>query len=324
MNKMPLVTVLVPSYNHSKYIKKRIETIINQTYKNIELFVIDDSSSDDTDRILKEILASYSFRYFCNKKNSGTPFSSWEKLLKIANGKYIWICESDDYAAPNFLETGIKTLEKEEQRVLFYCNSYVIDEKDTIIDHTKSYFHDIWKESRWDSTFVSNGIDELVGYQIRGQVVPNMSSAIINASAFKKAYRSVLKRFHLTGDWLFIGYLLKYGKVVFCKKTLNFYRKHDITSRNRVKSARSQAEFIVTKYLLYKGSKVKKSNFTNIIRSDAIRFLYEPATCFSVCREISSISIKYLISIASLLFYSLLFNKHYLKAFIERYRHANL
>ena len=76
----PLVTVLVPSYWHGNYLKERIDSILNQSFSDYELIVIDDFSMDHSDAVLSELCDEHGFRYIRNKKNSGTPFSAWEKI----------------------------------------------------------------------------------------------------------------------------------------------------------------------------------------------------------------------------------------------------
>lgn len=314
----PKVTVLVPSYNHACYLTKRIESIMAQTYDNYELIIIDDCSSDDSAAIITSLQNIYSFRYIANENNSGTPFAAWERILHIANGDYVWICESDDYADPNFLECAVEAITRTPGNVIAYCDSWIIDENDHQVDHTDAYFHDIWKESRWDQSFIQNGYDELNHFQLRGQTVPNMSSMLIATTAFKKAFRPFMKKLKLTGDWLFVGLLMKYGQVVYFKKTLSYYRRHENTTRVRVQSARSQAEFILTKYFLFLETKKPVSEFASVMSNDAVRFLYEPAGFKEVVMTMIKISFLHTLCAGIYLGLSLLINLDYLKKFYNR------
>jgi len=318
----PKVTVLVPSYNHGRYIRERIESIVNQNYTNIELIVIDDRSDDDSHEIISKLQEKYKFQYFRNHWNSGTPFSAWERICTLASGEYIWICESDDVAEASFLETAVASFVAEPDAVIFYCSSLIINEASETIGHTDSYFHDIWKETRWDSDFVADGLDELLKFQLRGQTVPNMSSALFATNAFKAAFTPFLMHLQLTGDWLFVGDVLKRGKVVFKHKALNRFRKHEVTSRVRVKSARSQAEFILTKYRLFHGSGQPATAFARLMGSDVIRFLYEPASLLDVGKALLQVSWLYSIKAGGLLLVSTARNAAYVSKFKDRYRHA--
>lgn len=318
----PKVTVLVPSYNHGGFIRQRIESILDQTYKNIELVVIDDKSKDNSDEVISNLQASHGFRYIRNEKNSGTPFAAWERILELATGDYIWICESDDFAEPDFLATAVNALETSKGAVLFYCNSWVVDATGARVDHTETYFRDVWKESRWESDFSVDGDQELLGFQLRGQIVPNMSSALISAKAFRAAYSPFLKKLKLTGDWLFIGDVLRQGRVVFSRRALSNFRRHEETARIRVKSAFSQAEFVLTKYRLFRGTKQPAREFAPLMSTDIVRFLYEPAKLSDVLRALLKISWISTLQCAALLAVSVLMNRSYLNKFFERYKHA--
>lgn len=318
----PKVTALVPSYNHGGFIRQRIESILGQTYKNVELIVIDDCSKDNSDEIITGLQARHGFRYIRNAKNSGTPFAAWESVLPLARGDYIWVCESDDFAEPDFLETAVNALEADKDAVLFYCNSRVVDATGARVDHTGTFFREIWKESRWESDFSADGRQELLGFQLRGQTVPNMSSALISANAFRAAYTPFLKRLKLTGDWLFIGNVLHHGRVVFSKRTLSNFRRHEETARVRVKSALSQAEFILTKYLLFRRTQRPVREFAHLMSTDVVRFLYEPARVGEVLKALLAVSWTSTLRCATLFAASVLMNRSYVNKFFERYKHA--
>jgi hypothetical protein len=207
-----------------------------------------------------------------------------------------------------------------EGAVMAYCDSWIVNEQDRKIDHTDTYFHEIWREIRWDQGFVNAGADELRNYQLRGQTIPNMSSALFNMNVFKKAYNPFLKKFRLTGDWLFVGWVLQHGSAVYCKQVLSNFRKHEFTARERVKSARSQAEYIVTKYLLFRASRRDWREFSAIMSTDAIRFLYEPAGLFDLLRELLSISFLKTVQCGGLFAASLAMNGHLVRKFWQRYK----
>jgi glycosyltransferase involved in cell wall biosynthesis len=320
----PSVTVLVPSYNHGIYLRERIESIYAQTYQSFELYVIDDCSQDNSDQVISQLQSEYGFTYIRNELNSGTPFASWERICTLAKGKYIWVCESDDVAEPSFLEIAIGRMEANPKAVLFYANSDVIDEDSKVIGNTESYFQDVWKEKRWKKDFSANGINEFLGFQLRGQIVPNMSSALIATTAFRGAFSPFLKQLRLTGDWLFIGDVIRQGDIEFSSMRLSRFRKHEVTSRVRVKSAQSQAEFILTKYRLFRVSGLALSEFAPLMASDVVRFLYEPAKWWEVVSALVKISFSNTISCCLIMIFSIINNPKNLKKFMQRYSHARI
>lgn len=290
MSALPKVTALVPSYNHGRFIKQRIESILQQTYQNVELIVIDDCSKDESDAVITSLQAQHGFNYIRNEQNSGTPFAAWESVLALATGDYIWVCESDDFAEPEFLQTAVSALENDRSTVLFYCHSWVVDMAGQRIDHTQSYFHQYWKNARWDSEFVADGHEELVNFQLRGQTVPNMSSALISTKAFRGAYTPYLKNFKLTGDWIFIGDVLRYGNVLFSNLALNNFRRHEETARVRVNGAAEKAEFILTIYYLFRKANRPVGEFVRVIAPTLVGVMLGPEKKGNVLKRLFEIS----------------------------------
>lgn len=101
----------MPSYNTGKFIEKSIKSVINQTYKNWELIIVDDCSDDDTDATVKPYLSDARIRYFKNDKNCGAAVSR-NYALKQAKGKWMAFLDSDDLWTPDKLEKQIDFMEK--------------------------------------------------------------------------------------------------------------------------------------------------------------------------------------------------------------------
>jgi len=95
----PTVSVIIPNYNYESYLKQRIETVLNQTYQNFEVIILDDHSSDNSRDIIETFRQNEKVTHIVyNQINSGSPFIQWVKGIELAIGKYIWIAESDDYS----------------------------------------------------------------------------------------------------------------------------------------------------------------------------------------------------------------------------------
>ena len=118
-----LVSIIMPSYNTAKYIKNSIESILNQTYKNWELLIVDDCSTDNTDEIVSAYLSDDRIKYLKNEKNSGAAISR-NYALREAKGKWIAFLDSDDVWHPEKLERQIAFME--ETGYKFTCTDYMI------------------------------------------------------------------------------------------------------------------------------------------------------------------------------------------------------
>jgi alpha-1,3-rhamnosyltransferase len=128
----PLVSVIVPSYNHERYITQCVESIINQTYKNWELIVIDDGSSDDSRTILDNLQKKYGF-ICCFKKNQGISATLNLGITHYSRGKYITFCASDDFWALDKLEKQVSFLEKNQFFPMCYGKSFYVDKNSTLL-----------------------------------------------------------------------------------------------------------------------------------------------------------------------------------------------
>ena len=112
--KEPKFSIIVASYNYEKYIKKTLDSILAQTYKNFEIIVIDDGSSDNSVATIKKYVKKYdNIKLYRHKKgiNKGLP-ASLELGISKCNGDYIGFCESDDFWTKDHLEEYVKIIKK--------------------------------------------------------------------------------------------------------------------------------------------------------------------------------------------------------------------
>lgn len=112
-----LISIIMPSYNTAKYINESIKSVINQTYSNWELIIVDDCSSDNTDEIIKSINDDRII-YIKNKVNSGAAISR-NKALKYAKGKWIAFLDSDDVWLPEKLEKQIQFMKRNDYKFTY-------------------------------------------------------------------------------------------------------------------------------------------------------------------------------------------------------------
>ena len=132
------VSVIIPSFNSSLYIGESIESVLRQTYKNIEIIVVDDGSSDDTCAILERYAETHPgiFRYF-RQQNRG-PGAARNTGIRNAKGEYIAFNDADDLWLPQKLEKQVAVLERNSNAVAVYCDIYYIDEDRSILPERKT------------------------------------------------------------------------------------------------------------------------------------------------------------------------------------------
>lgn len=135
---MPKVSVLMSAYNHTKFIKESIESILNQTYQDFELLIIDDNSTDNT----FEIISAFSSpKIWCskNQQNVGMVLNT-NRLISMAKGEYIAIINSDDSWHYQKLEKQLQFLKQSQQLAGCFTLANTINEKSNIISLKKETF----------------------------------------------------------------------------------------------------------------------------------------------------------------------------------------
>ncbi len=131
MNNQPLISVIIPVYNVEKYLRECVESVINQTYKNIEIILVDDGSTDSSGDICEEYIEKDSRVTVIHQKNSG-PSKTRNTGLENANGKYIYFLDSDDYIENNALELLTEAAESNGADLVFFQAHSFADNGDEI------------------------------------------------------------------------------------------------------------------------------------------------------------------------------------------------
>jgi glycosyltransferase involved in cell wall biosynthesis len=251
---MPTVSVIVPNYNHARFLRQRIDTILAQTYQDFELILLDDASTDESREILREyandarLPQHENIRMELNETNSGSTFRQWNKGVRMARGQYIWIAESDDYSDPRFLGRMVGLLEADERVVIGYCRSHAVVAGKIIMGQ-----EDVrrWKRGepvdgvigqgaavgfayplldapdleRWTKDFCAEGVDECRRYFPLANLVRNASSAVFRKDAYEAA-GGADENLRFCGDWKLWAGLALQGKMAYTSEPLNYYRLH--------------------------------------------------------------------------------------------------
>ena len=220
MKKEPLVSVIIPNYNHASFLHDRIESVLNQTFKDFEIILLDDRSTDNSLDILHQYKNHPKVKHFeVNNKNSGSVFKQWVKGTNLAKGKYTWIAESDDVAHPEFLEKMVNFAEQKDNLGLVFCKSRVIDENSLKLSK-------VLQPPQNESHFEINGEEEVSKYIIKKLSIQNASSVVFKSIALRSLHQNKLSQFTNVGDmfsYIFIG--LHY-KNCFLDDFLNYHRIH--------------------------------------------------------------------------------------------------
>ena len=126
-SRQPLVTVIAISYNHAPFIKEALTSVFNQSYKNIELIVVDDASTDNSAAVIDSCIAGKGIAFLKNKNNNGNC-SSFNQAYKQSSGKYIVDFALDDIMYCTRIEKQVAVLEAKSALVgVVFTNVQMID-----------------------------------------------------------------------------------------------------------------------------------------------------------------------------------------------------
>lgn len=152
-NNLPLVTVVIPCYNHAEYIAETIESVIKQDYSNIELIIVDDGSSDDSAKVIEDYVSRCDERFvnfkFYSRENIGLS-ATLNEMLEWATGKYFSGIASDDILLHDKISTQVAYLEQHDNCEILAGYVQKIDENNNFIDslpklEAKSFtFNDVY------------------------------------------------------------------------------------------------------------------------------------------------------------------------------------
>jgi glycosyltransferase involved in cell wall biosynthesis len=137
MQNFPLVSVICLSYNHEAYVVEALNSVINQTYPNVELLIADDCSTDNSVEMIQNWLENHpEVHFLANEKNLGNT-KTFNQLAKKAKGEFIIDLAADDILLPNCIENQIKTFQNSKYKNLgiVYGNLIEIDEKGNFISN---------------------------------------------------------------------------------------------------------------------------------------------------------------------------------------------
>ncbi|MBS1504493.1 MAG: glycosyltransferase family 2 protein, partial [Bacteroidetes bacterium] len=214
---MPLVSAVIPNYNHERFLGERIESVLNQTYPAVEVILMDDCSTDNSRTVIGRYTSHPAVtKVLYNTVNSGSPFMQWKKGIEESSGTIIWIAESDDVARPDFLARMVDILQKEPAANVAYAASTsspesFSDPRLSAADEGYEYF---------------NGRDFISRYMLTNTAITNASAVVFRRSAVDDEILSGITEYRYAGDWLFWSHLLAKGGVAKSSVVLNYFRRH--------------------------------------------------------------------------------------------------
>lgn len=222
----PLVSIIIPSYNHSAYIVETLDSVKADSYQNKEIIIIDDGSKDQSPVIIEKWIQNNKdiTVKFLSRENKGVC-QTLNELVSKSSGKYVLVLASDDYLVNDTIAERVDILEKNPQKLVLVSDAEVVNKKGEII--CKSSIVDFHKKNKNNYTSDDKILDEILfNFAISGAVV------LINREIYNLIgqYPENLKG----EDFYFYSHAVILNKILFFDKIVSGYRIHDTnTSGNQ-------------------------------------------------------------------------------------------
>ena len=227
----PLVSVIIPNFNHASFLRYRIESVLVQTYRNFEIILMDDCSTDGSRQILEEYAHQEAkvSALLLNEINSGSPFAQWKKGLASARGEFVWIAESDDWCEPTFLEKMMAAFMKDPRCAVSFCRSEKVDAEGRSLGIHPN-------QRRMSRHILMDGMCFARKHLSHKNSIVNASSAVFRRSlalSLDNEYES----FRGLGDHVFWTGMSLEGRVAFTPEVLNHFRFHSSNVTAQMKAS---------------------------------------------------------------------------------------
>lgn len=230
----PRVSVIIPNYNHALFLEQRIDSVLGQTYDNVEIIILDDFSTDDSEQVIEKYRNTKKVsNIIYNEVNSGSVFKQWQRGIELATGDYIWIAESDDFADFQFLEKALNNFT--DNVGVVFTNTLKVDIDGEIISNVAERRKPIFDElSQYNNLITKYNFPKFL---VENLIIENASSVLFSRKVFENIDFKTLISFKNTGDrFLYIGSVLNVD-ILFLRMDLNFMRQHsNNTTQQNIKS----------------------------------------------------------------------------------------
>lgn len=247
---MPIVSVVIPNYNHALFLKQRINSVLEQSFVNFEVIILDDCSTDNSKELIEKYRGHPRISHIAyNVINSGSTFKQWKKGIELAKGKYIWFAESDDHADPQFLERMIPLFDSGMNIGLVFCNSHIIDTNGKIIDNTNNWGQVYVSEQANERKTYFNGYKFCTDHLLLLSRIPNASAVLFTKELVTKNLNWIDERLINSGDWKLWIHISLHSNIVWLNEELNYFRKHANNVTNTVSLLKHEALYILKEVL---------------------------------------------------------------------------
>ncbi len=222
----PRVSVIVPNYNHARFLPERLASIVRQNYPNLELLIMDDCSIDDSREVIRQFAETYAgdCRLILNDVNSGNVFSQWEKGLSLATGELIWICESDDTCDDRFLEQTVYLFQDQSLKLVFGDIQFIDAEGN--IQEGMSSLREAAEPGIWKEVNIMPAAKWFSGPLAVRNLMANVGGVVFRKPHISRDIWASLREFRVAGDWYLYLMMAGGGQIGYAPDAKAYFRQH--------------------------------------------------------------------------------------------------
>lgn len=224
----PTISVIVASYNYEPYIRRNLDSLVNQTYNNYEIIVVDDGSSDNSVEIIKEYEKKYdNLKYFEHENHANKGLTESILLaLKHAKGDYIAFCESDDYWTLNHLQKKAECIKKFPKSDLIINPPHIFGDEASVKNYRHAFYPVFYKLSLLKKP-------ENMFIKLIGTTFPTFSCIMVRKSKLEQTNFDCPIKNGLD-IWLW-KQLDVHCKIMFVNEILTYWYKHESNAGKAIK-----------------------------------------------------------------------------------------
>lgn len=244
----PLVSAIVPNFNHAPFLKERIESILNQNYQNLEVILLDDCSTDDSREILEQFEKQYPdrVRTIFNQSNGGNVFSQWQKGVAAAKGELIWICESDDFCELDVVSALAPTFA--DHSVMMAVGRVQFAQSDGSFMEGLDAYRQRAEPGIWDGLFVRPAKAWFENGLGINNLIPNVGGCVWRKRQLSETVWKEASRYTTLGDWYLYLNILGGGQLAYVPEAVTYFRQHG--KNTSVKAFKRKEFYLEHQYLM--------------------------------------------------------------------------
>lgn len=234
-----LVSVIVASYNHAGYLVRRMESLVAQTYPDIEILVIDDCSPDNSWEVLQAYASTPRVSLVRRERNGGWVAVS-NQGVAMARGEFVLFANCDDACDESMIERLVEVIKSRPAVGLAFCRSRMVDETDGALGDDFEVREQAFKDRCHTDTLI--GRNEMRRFLLHSCVIPNLSAALMRRDAFEAA-GALSSNYRACSDWELFFRLADSCDFAYIAEPLNHFRQHGTTIRSATKGRVTYDEF---------------------------------------------------------------------------------